>query len=69
MLLPGTVVTERAEYPHVLDTCKFALWGESTLSEVAMERTVEEVIASSRDGSVHDPGRDAEGQILETVAG
>lgn len=58
----------RTEYPHVLATCKLASLGwESTPPEVAMERTVEEVTASGRDGSVHDPGRDAEERVLKTV--
>lgn len=57
------------EYPHVLDTCKLASLGwQSTPVEVAIERTVEESIASDRDGSAHDPGRTAEQQILDAVA-
>ncbi len=60
----------RTEYPHVLDTCKLtALGWDSTPPDVAMERTVAESIASGRDGSAHDPGRDAETQLLETLTG
>lgn len=60
----------RTEYPHVLDSCKLAALGwESTPLAVAMERTVEEAIASGRDGSAHDPGRDTEERLLETLAG
>lgn len=57
-------------YPHVLDTCKLAALGwDSTPPEVAMERTVEESIASGRDGSTYDPGRDDEERLLEAIAG
>jgi len=60
----------RTRYPHILETCKLASLGwESTPHDVAIGRTVEEALASGRDGSAHDPGRDAEEQILETVAG
>ncbi|WP_222914254.1 NAD-dependent epimerase/dehydratase family protein [Natrinema sp. SYSU A 869] len=60
----------QTEYPHVLDTCKLPSLGwESTPPDVAMERTVTESIASDRDGSAHDPGRDAEERLLETLAG
>ncbi|MDR5673413.1 NAD-dependent epimerase/dehydratase family protein [Halalkaliarchaeum sp. AArc-GB] len=53
------------EYPHVLDTCKLAALGwESTPLREAMERTVEEHLESDRDGSEHDPGRDAEERVL-----
>ena len=56
------------EYPHVLETCKLASLGwESTAPEVAMERTVEESIASGRDGSAHDPGRDAEERLIDAI--
>lgn len=57
------------EYPHVLDTCKLSSLGwESTPVAEAMERTVEESIASGRDGSTHDPGREAEERLLDTIA-
>ncbi|AUX09098.1 NAD-dependent epimerase/dehydratase [Halalkaliarchaeum desulfuricum] len=53
------------EYPHVLDTCKLAGLGwESTPIQEAMERTIEEHLESDRDGSEHDPGRDAEERVL-----
>jgi len=69
-LAPEDFVLYR-EYPHVLDTCKLAALGwESTPIEAAMARTVEEHLASDRDGSEHDPGRDAEERVLgvlETV--
>lgn len=55
-------------YPHVLSTCKLASLGwESTPPEVAMERTVAESLASGRDGSAFDPGRDAEERLLEQL--
>jgi nucleoside-diphosphate-sugar epimerase len=57
------------EYPHVLDTCKLTSLGwDSTPPEVAIERTVAESMASGRDGSAHDPGRDAEERLLEALA-
>jgi nucleoside-diphosphate-sugar epimerase len=57
------------EYPHVLDTCKLAVLGwDSTPPAVAMERTVEDSLSSDRTGSAHDPGREAEERVLETVA-
>ncbi|GAA0210502.1 NAD-dependent epimerase/dehydratase family protein [Halobaculum roseum] len=53
------------EYPHVLDTNKLAALGwESTPLGEAMERTVAEHRESDRDGSEHDPGRDAEERVL-----
>lgn len=58
-------------YPHVLSTTKLAALGwESTPLEEAMARTVDEHRASDRDGSDHDPGREAEERvlgILETI--
>jgi nucleoside-diphosphate-sugar epimerase len=60
----------RTEYPHILDTCKLASLGwESTPPGTAMERTVAESIVSGRDGSAHDPGRDAEEQVTEALVG
>lgn len=53
------------EYPHVLDTAKLAALGwESTSLTEAMNRTVTEHVESDRDGSEHDPGRDAEERVL-----
>ena len=55
----------RREYPHVLDTGKLAALGwESTPPAEAMERTVAEHRESDRDGSQHDPGREAEERVL-----
>jgi 2'-hydroxyisoflavone reductase len=51
--------------PHVLDTAKLAARGWSSTSlDVAAERTVAEHLESDRDGSDHDPGRDAEERVL-----
>lgn len=56
-------------YPHVLDTCKLAALGwHSTPPREAMARTVAESVASDRDGSAFDPGRDAEERFLESIA-
>ncbi|UIP00674.1 NAD-dependent epimerase/dehydratase family protein [Halobaculum sp. CBA1158] len=53
------------EYPHVLDTSKLAALGwESTPLAEAMERTVAEHSEADRDGSEHDPGREAEERVL-----
>ena len=58
--------------PHVLDTGKLAALGwDSTPPAEAMARTVEEHVASDRDGNEHDPGqeaRDAVLDVLDTVA-
>lgn len=55
-------------YPHVLATCKLtALGWRSTPPAVAMERTVEEAVASDRDGRMFDPGRAAEERLLATL--
>lgn len=53
------------EYPHVLSTAKLAAlgWG-STPPEEAMARTVADHGESDRDGSEHDPGREAEERVL-----
>lgn len=59
-----------SRYPHVLDTCKLASLGwEATPVEQSIARTVEESVASGRDGSAFDPGRDAEERLLDAVAG
>ena len=59
-----------SRYPHVLDTCKLASLGwESTPVEVAMARTVAEAVASGRDGSTYDPGREAEARLIERLTG
>ncbi|GGN94123.1 MULTISPECIES: NAD-dependent epimerase/dehydratase family protein [Haloarcula] len=56
-------------YPHVLSTCKLAALGwDSTPVEVAMERTVEDALASDRDGKAFDPGRAAEERFLDSIA-
>jgi nucleoside-diphosphate-sugar epimerase len=52
-------------YPHVLDTSKLAALGwDSTPVPEAIEATVADHRASDRDGSEHDPGREAEERIL-----
>jgi nucleoside-diphosphate-sugar epimerase len=57
-----------SRYPHVLDTCKLASLGwESTPVEQSIARTVEECIASGRDGSAFDPGRDTEERLLNAL--
>jgi nucleoside-diphosphate-sugar epimerase len=56
------------DYPHVLSTAKLAALGwESTPVETAMERTVTDYRESDRDGSDHDPGRDAGQRLLELL--
>ncbi|MFC6787493.1 NAD-dependent epimerase/dehydratase family protein [Halobaculum halobium] len=63
-LAPEDFVLYR-DYPHVLDTDKLAGLGwESTPLSEAMEATVAEHRDSDRDGSEHDPGRDAEERVL-----
>ena len=63
-LSPSDFVLYR-DYPHVLDTDKLAALGwESTPVREAMARTVEEHRESDRDGSEHDPGREAEETVL-----
>jgi nucleoside-diphosphate-sugar epimerase len=59
-----------SRYPHVLDTCKLASlgWG-STPVETSIARTVDEAVASGRDGSAFDPGREAEERLLDRLAG
>lgn len=59
-----------SEYPHVLATCKLARLGwRSTPVEGAMDRTVEESIASDRDGGAFDPGREREERAIDALAG
>jgi nucleoside-diphosphate-sugar epimerase len=63
-LEPSDFVLYR-DYPHVLDTSRLAALGwESTPLSEAMARTVAEHRESDRDGSEHDPGRDAEESVL-----
>jgi len=63
-LEPDDFVLHR-DYPHVLDTCKLAALGwESTPMEEAMHRTAVDHLESDRDGSEHDPGRQAEERVL-----
>ncbi len=63
-LEPADFVLYR-DYPHVFDTGKLAALGwASTPVEEAMARTVEEHLASDRDGAEHDPGREAEERVL-----
>ncbi len=53
------------DYPHVMSTAKLAALGwDSTRIEEAMARTVAEHEGSERDGSEHDPGREAEERLL-----
>ena len=53
------------EYPHVMSTAKLAALGwESTEVREAMARTVTDHRESERDGSEHDPGREAEERVL-----
>ena len=66
-LEPGDFPLYR-RYPHLLDTNKLAALGwESTPVPEAMARTVEEHAESGRDGSEHDPGRDAEERLLSVL--
>jgi 2'-hydroxyisoflavone reductase len=52
-------------YPHVMSTAKLAALGwESIEAREAMARTVSEHRESERDGSDHDPGREAEECVL-----
>ena len=53
------------DYPHLLDTCALAALGwESTPVRDAMAHTVADHRDADRDGSEHDPGRDAEERVL-----
>ncbi|MFB6126788.1 MAG: NAD-dependent epimerase/dehydratase family protein [Halolamina sp.] len=66
-LAPEEFVLYR-EYPHVLDTSDLAALGwESTPPAEAMARTAEEHLAADRDGSDHDPGREAEERVLSVL--
>jgi hypothetical protein len=59
-----------SRHPHVLDTCKLASLGwESTPVERSIARTVEVSLASGRDGSAFDPGRNAKERVLDALAG
>lgn len=59
-----------SRYPHVLDTCKLASPGcESTPVGRSIARTVEESLASGRDESAFDPGRNAEERALDALVG
>ncbi|WP_435062903.1 NAD-dependent epimerase/dehydratase family protein [Halobaculum sp. EA56] len=63
-LSPDDFVLYR-DYPHVLDTNELSSLGwESTPLPEAMERTVADHRESDRDGSEHDPGREAEERVL-----
>lgn len=55
-------------YPHVLATDKLASlgWSSTPLAE-AMQRSVDAHLDSDRDGSEHDPGRDAETAVLDVL--
>ncbi|WP_323674822.1 NAD-dependent epimerase/dehydratase family protein [Halorubellus sp. PRR65] len=56
------------EYPHVLDTEKLAALGwEATPLREAMQRSVDDHLASDRDGSEYDPGRDDERALLDVL--
>jgi nucleoside-diphosphate-sugar epimerase len=56
------------EYPHVLSTAKLASLGwSSTPVEEAMGRAVADHLASDRDGSEWDPGREREERLLEVL--
>jgi nucleoside-diphosphate-sugar epimerase len=55
-------------YPHILDTSKLhALGWDSTPRMEAMARTVEESLASDRDGGEYDPGRENEERVIEVL--
>lgn len=52
-------------YPHILETCKFAALGwDSTPAEVAMARTVEDSLASGRNGRDLGPARETVEELL-----
>ncbi len=64
---PSTFVLYR-EYPHILETAKLAPLGwDSTPIDEALRSTVAEHRESDRDGAEHDPGREAEEQVLEIL--
>jgi len=56
------------DYPHVLDTTKLAAlgWASTPLRE-AMQATVDDHLASDRDGSDHDPGHEHEHALLDVL--
>jgi len=55
-------------YPHVLDTEKLAALGwTSTPVAEAMARSVADYLATDRDGSDHDPGRENEQAVLDVL--
>lgn len=55
-------------YPHLLSTGKLSALGwSSTPLDEAMARTVDEHRTSGRDGSEHDPGREAESRVLDVL--
>lgn len=55
-------------YPIILDTDKIASLGwQSTDPETALERTVEDNIASSRTGRQHGPERDLEERVIRRI--
>lgn len=56
------------EYPHVLETAKLASlgWSSTPVAE-ALEASVDDHLDSDRDGSDHDPGRDAETRVLDIL--
>ena len=59
-----------SRYPHILDTCKLAALGwESTPVEESIVKTVEECVASGRDGAAFDPGRDSEEKLRAKLSG
>lgn len=56
------------EYPHLLDTSRLAGLGWSSTSVMeALDTTVEAHLASDRDGRDHDPGRDAEQNVIDIL--
>lgn len=56
------------DYPHVLATGKLTGLGwDSTPIREAMARTATDHRESERDGSDHDPGRDAEERVIEVL--
>jgi nucleoside-diphosphate-sugar epimerase len=66
-LAPEDYVLYR-EYPHVLDTEQLAALGwEATPLREAMRRSVEDHLASDRDGSDEDPGREREEALLDVL--
>jgi 2'-hydroxyisoflavone reductase len=59
-----------SRYRRVLDTCKLASLGwQSTPVKQSIAETVKESVTSGSDGNAFDPGRAAEEQLLDSVAG